>query len=850
MHRKVFVSAAVAALIAWSAIPAAAQAEPHVNTVAGCRVLTVTFTGFPNLPNNTATEKVRIDGVQWAVEHTTVFNGPTAVDTIPVPLTAGRHALDIFTKWNTNGVRGGRDQNLGRITCAPMSIHVPADRANVISGEETLVSVEAPGAVTFSAVKMSLNGSDVTSQFALRPNGKYEGLLTGLKPGTDEVTAEAPSETTAHYTIIDHPIGGPATSGPQVKPWRCGNAHPTDAQCDEAPTFTYEYKEASSGQLEPYNPESPPEPSKIATTTTENGVTVPFIIRVETGYQDRDQYKIAVLFQPGMAWEPWAPQPQFIHKLLITHGASCGIEHKSGTAPSVTSDGVGVPGPGLPTNSPTTALGLGFAVMSTALDNAGHNCNVETQAESLIIAKEHLIDHYGTLRFTIGTGCSGGSLVQQQVDNAYPGVYQGILPQCSFQDAWSGASQIADYHQTLRYFENPELWGTGVVWGPAEIGEVEGHPNPGNAVIFNAVYWEELANPIKSCPGVEAPEAYNPETNPEGVRCTLADYMINTFGPRLEGSWGPVEKKLGHGFAGRPVGNIGEQYGLKALIEGLITPAQFVDLNVKVGGVGIDNEHIAGRITADKPALERAYRSGAVNETNNLKGVAIIDLRGPDPGAFHDAFRSWSIRARLEREEGHFPKNDVIWFGPAALIGSPTYTTEGLEAMNRWLNAVEADPSKTRTLEEKVALDRPEEAKDRCTAQESASEIVEKVEVPGVGVVCQSPTAETRFSTPRVVAGEAISTDNMECQLKPLERSSFGSVTFTEEQWKALQATFPTGVCDFSKPGVDQQKTIPWQTYEKDSEGGAVIYGGKALGAAPANSGEGWTSSAFSGWLK
>ena len=29
------------------------------------------------------------------------------------------------------------------------------------------------------------------------------------------------------------------------------------------------------------------------------------------------------------------------------------------------------------------------------------------------MAKEHLIDHYGTLRFTIGTGCSGGSLAQQ-----------------------------------------------------------------------------------------------------------------------------------------------------------------------------------------------------------------------------------------------------------------------------------------------------------------------------------------------------------------------------------------------------------------------------------------------------
>ena len=55
------------------------------------------------------------------------------------------------------------------------------------------------------------------------------------------------------------------------------------------------------------------------------------------------------------------------------------------------------------------------------------------------MAKEHLIKSYGRLRYTIGTGCSGGSLAQQRIANAYPGVYQGILPTCSFPDAY-GAS--------------------------------------------------------------------------------------------------------------------------------------------------------------------------------------------------------------------------------------------------------------------------------------------------------------------------------------------------------------------------------------------------------------------------
>jgi hypothetical protein len=100
------------------------------------------------------------------------------------------------------------------------------------------------------------------------------------------------------------------------------------------------------------------------------------------------------------------------------------------------------------------------------------------------------------------------------------------------------------------------------------------------------------------------------------------------------------------------------------------------------------------------------------------------------------------------------------------------------------------------------------------------------------------------------VAGESITTDNQECQLKPLVQSAYYPVTFTTEQWAQLQQAFPSGVCDFSKPGVSQQNSVPWRTYQNDAAGGAVIYGGKPLGRAPARSGEGWTSASFESWLK
>ncbi|MFL5896393.1 MAG: DUF6351 family protein, partial [Thermoleophilaceae bacterium] len=75
-----------------------------------------------------------------------------------------------------------------------------------------------------------------------------------------------------------------------------------------------------------------------------------------------------------------------------------------------------------------------------------------------------------------------------------------------------------------------------------------------------------------------------------------------------------------------------------------------------------------------------------------------------------------------------------------------------------------------------------------------------------------------------------ITTDQNKCRLKPLQRSDY-TVTFTDAQWATLQKAFPTGVCDYGRPGVDKQRVVTWLTY-LDADG-KVIYGGKPLGARP-----------------
>lgn len=736
------------------------------------------------------------------------------------------------------------------------TISVLSNRADLISGNDALVSVMPPAGLS-SGAKMSLNGKDVSSAFVAQGDGSLMGLVSGLKLGINTVTARFSNGSSSSYNINNAPHGGPVISGPQLQPWTCKNAAAMDAQCNQPPEYSYAYKSTNplTPGLQPYDPAHPP--SDVATTTTDNGVTVPFIVRLETGYQDRDQYKIAALYQMNKPWSANAPQPQFNHKLLINHGFSCGVDYQTGTAPTVTPDGKGIPvvGGDLPVGIPLPilvdasidALGKGYAVMSTALDYSGHNCNLAVQAESLIMAKERVIEQYGTLRYTIGEGCSGGSLAIQWIANAYPGIYQGILPTCSFPDAWSVATQFADYHLLLAYFNANALnLPGGIVWSPTQMADVEGHVLIANSLVSDNAQWH-VAVATDPCAGTTDANRYNATSNPKGVRCSIMDAAINILSPRTKSEWSAAEKKIGRGFAGFPVDNIGVQYGLFALQKGTITLDQFIDLNEKIGGVDIDTNLIPTRTAASPNALINAYRSGLINEGTHLDKVAMIDCRGPDPGLFHDSYRAFAMRARIDRAHGNHD-NHAIWEGPIPILGDNGCQVNSFEAMDRWMSAVEQDNGNT-ALAQKLTNNKPADVVDACydgLGQRLTTGLCPGP-LPNLTIPSQpeSNVIVPIYATPRMVAGDAISTDTNKCQLKPLNRGdNYGLIAPSDAQWARLQKLYPDGVCDYSKPGVSQQPTIAWQTYQDSN--GKVIYGGKALSAAPKNSGSGWAAPAFS----
>jgi len=114
---------------------------------------------------------------------------------------------------------------------AGLAVEVLSNRADVISAGDALVAVKIPAGVDASKVRVTAGGRDVTSAFATRPDGRFEGLVTDLVVGRNALTASAPGRQSASTTIVNHPNGGPVLSGPQIQPWVCQEGA-TDAQCN------------------------------------------------------------------------------------------------------------------------------------------------------------------------------------------------------------------------------------------------------------------------------------------------------------------------------------------------------------------------------------------------------------------------------------------------------------------------------------------------------------------------------------------------------------------------------------------------------------------------------------------
>jgi hypothetical protein len=428
----------------------------------------------------------------------------------------------------------------------------------------------------------------------------------------------------------------------------------------------------------------------------------------------------------------------------------------------------------------------------------GNNCNDIISAETAMMVKEYFIESFGPETATIGFGCSGGSMQVQLIAQNYPGILDGIIPQCSYPDITTIITPVVDCSLIGRAIEDGSQ-----NWSVEQISAVTGFANNGN--IETCGLWTLFFSPDwivpAPCPAVIPTSlVYDPDTNPGGVRCTIHDNTVNAFGIDPE-----------TGFARRPVDNVGVQYGLTAFNDGVISVDQFTELNELAGGYDADGNLVDQRTVANAEALRIAYQTGRVNSgAGGLADIPIIDVRGyTDVNVdIHDRFRSFSTRDRLLAANGH-ADNHVIWIADrtASIVGAP-HNNEAVLLMDEWLAAIRSDEDPG-AASEKVVRNKPDEAVDTCWTP-TGERIVEPATFDGPGV-CN--THYPSHADPRVVAGAAVANDVLKCQLKPIDRDDY-SQPLTDAQLQRLEALFPDGVCDYTQPGVGQQPLIgTWLRY-------------------------------------
>ena len=69
-----------------------------------------------------------------------------------------------------------------------LEVQVLSNRADLLSGGDALVEIILSHGSDPSGLQVNLNGEDVSSTFALRPNGRVQGLVTGLPVGESTLT--------------------------------------------------------------------------------------------------------------------------------------------------------------------------------------------------------------------------------------------------------------------------------------------------------------------------------------------------------------------------------------------------------------------------------------------------------------------------------------------------------------------------------------------------------------------------------------------------------------------------------------------------------------------------------------
>ncbi|HJX69169.1 MAG TPA: DUF6351 family protein, partial [Dehalococcoidia bacterium] len=449
----------------------------------------------------------------------------------------------------------------------------------------------------------------------------------------NEIVATVSGKPGTSLTIqVDYEIGatGPIFSGPQQYPFICRTEQSSpslgqplvDSTCRGVPVYEvlangtktstmigyskdgsiptrvdYYYRTTAGSFVRLANPTD--RPSNMAYTTTTEGLTVPYIVRLERGTINRFIYGLAMLApydDLASPWDTW-DMSAWNGRLLYRFDGGVGIGHSQGP---------------LSAGSPLyhDALSMGYAVAYSTGTRTGVHYNLVLGGETALMVKDHFVTRYGEPEYTISIGGSGGAIQQYVYAQNHPGLLDGIIPQACYPDMHTQTIPVGDGMLLEYYFDIvapkqgdatfggfnasgfyqkfpyvlpswtgsilPRTWIEGASSSDTVPHPVyypmTGNTRNGSTEMVNG--WLGLTpmcmNPLwHSVSGVNL---WYPQAEVVATKWTHADDLVNIFG---------VDE---YGYARVSWDNVGVQYGLQALKDGLITVEQFLDINARIGG--------------------------------------------------------------------------------------------------------------------------------------------------------------------------------------------------------------------------------------------------------------------------
>jgi hypothetical protein len=706
-----------------------------------------------------------------------------------------------------------------------LEIEVLSSHPELVSGNSALIQLT--GVVDPPVVRVNGQSSQrtvgiSTVQVNFRVNRadptKQIGLVSSLQRGQNFIEI-CSGRDCAEVTLINHYPNETLFAGPQDAPFLCEfDAHglrpgpdaitdPWRADCIAVPKVAYYYRN-NDGAWMPFDARRE-RPTDISTGA--NGQ--PMIIRQETGVINRAGYVISIPHDPAMGPTPTPTDPGgslWNGNLVYSFGPGArGDGHHMGRGKGNLNAGTQFVGDG--NGSGSWYIDHGYAFAAASLNSFGTTTDAIVSAETAYKLKEHFIKQFGVPLFTVGNGTSGGSMQQNIIANAYPGIIDGTIPSLQYADGMTFFQPILDCELLANALQNSD-------WSREQLDAVSGK------------YWGFCISNGLRYPGRKADNCdtavlamieEDPRVDPEDVRCTFADDLAQVFGIDPE-----------TGAARSPWDNVGVQYGLVALNAGIISFEQFIDLNQRIGGHDINGNITPDRAVGDPQAVAAAYATGQVNLYNGGNAsIPIVSTRynlDDDPWGrgdanvdVHDRYHSAITAARLMKYNGNrdnfvqFTATSIgAGYGPNPSTPGSPFNQQALEAvamMDAWMTAIANDTSDM-TQAEKVAAHKPDGFGDACWVIDGlvSQDWAEGNPRGTVEKVTDWNRCEEIFpihSDARMAAGGPATADIFKCQLKPIDPADY-SMSLSADQTAQLQATFPDGVCDWTQPGVGQEAAL------------------------------------------